>query len=213
MMDADQILAMNRKREPVPALDATTGVRKDVEFSVEKYRRREGASEGFRRKDEVERWGGRLSAAPRGFSGAESGTRSVIRSMNFDRAMARVAEHRKRVSEKNEALAKAFFAETLPMLVARLAQDGAPDPIMSPKERNDVLQVSKMALWNKREEYREFVSAALRHVVRKSNLSDWRNKVLKGQLVEAYHRTFGWDSEPWWKNMLEERMMKEEKKS
>ena len=230
MMDADQILAMNRKREPVPALDATTGGRKDIEFSVKKYRRREGASEGFRRKDEVERWGGRLSAAPRGFSGEESGTRSVIRSMNFDRWLAAMDRKAKREAAASRSFHDVFVEHLMPRFVKRFNSDGSqtdwshekvPNPCLDRGEAAAIADFAKNYEWRKENGFKELVVAALRHVIRYGNFKDepisTEYRIFKARLVEAYHRFYRFserdERDEWWKRMFEERMMKEEKKS
>lgn len=191
------------------------------------YGRKERPSDGFDTKEERERWGGRLSVSPRGFSGHESGTRSVVRSMNFDR-MIEWRNFKAKVEEEENSLFHDFFkGHVFPYLVNRFNSDGknaeydwqkVPQPCLQSRESGWIVEFAKKRMWADEEGFKELVVAMLRFVVQHGDFKTegigWLTKNVKARLVEAYHWVIGdfhnEEADKWWKGMYDERKLKGE---
>lgn len=236
MMTVDEILknrcAVAAAKVEAPPSRSETETSEDrkkrFEFSCEKkYGKGEGASDGFRVKEEMERWGGRLSAAPRGFSGDVSGTRTVVDSMNFDRRLAAMDRKAKKDAEALRTFHDDFVEFLMPRFVKRFNSDGSqtdwshekvPTPCLDRGEAAAIAEFAKHSEWRKEKGFKELVVAALRHVIRYGNFKDepisTEYRIFKARLVEAYHWFYRYserdECDEWWKRMFDERKTKGE---
>lgn len=227
MMSADEILKATRKT--ATSFGCQIRARHVGEdFDCKRaYGRGEKASDGFDTKEERERWGGRLSVAPRGFSGHESGTRSVVRSMNFDR-MIEFRNFKAKVEEEENSLFHDFFkGHVFPYLVNRFNSDGkneeydwqkVPQPCLQTREGGWIVEFAKKRMWADEDGFKELVVTMLRFVVQhgdfKTDGIGQATKCIKSRLVEAYHWVIGdfhnAEADKWWKGMYDERKLKGE---
>lgn len=216
MMSVDDILRGGKGIRKADLKPVERARMEDLGFSVAKYRKANPCAE-FGSKEERERWGGRLPSTERGYSGRESGTREVIRSMNFDSSLGRLDEKMRRERAKDADFYQRFVGETLGILVRRFNADGedkdwdaakVASPCLTLRESYDVVRFASKREWAKDVRFRSLVVAALGFVVRhgdfKAHPKDCR--MAKGRLVEAYHRMNGWKAyDTWWTSAWEAR--------
>jgi len=184
-----------------------------------------GARHTFDTQEEIARWGGVLSQAPQGYSGAESGTRSVVRSLKDDRYLATLDEKTKRQSAANRRFHDFLVNNVFPRFVPRFNLDGqnpdyaweaVPQPCLDSREARWIADLAHYPYW--RDDFlKSLIVTVLRFVVQHGDFTDpklaWENRRLKASLVEAYHLiTDKRDKhrDDWWHNMFEERRAKGE---
>lgn len=189
------------------------------ENSVEKYKKSYPSSE-FNTKEERDRWGCRLSVATRGYSGWESGTKSVFRSIAEDRHLAVLNRNRKRIEVFNAQTRSEFERELFPKFIGMFNgndSEGGYDFTTVPKVFIDRHQAARVAEYAKHRQWvREnpsfgiVVERMLWHIVKygdylSSPEKAYDTRLSKSRLVEAYHSVFGRSKDGGWMSIWEDR--------
>lgn len=180
--------------------------------SVEKYHRHRPSDE-FATKEERTRWGCRLSVAPQGYSGRESGTCSVLRSIRDDRRLMGEERRHKRAEAYWNEFRAYFEREVLPRLSALFSgddPDGGYDFTEVPPDFIDRHQAAQLAEYTKRRMWvrenpavRTVVERILWHVIKYGDYASdpktaYSTRIVKSRIVEAYHHVFGRDTDAGW---------------